>query len=184
MFNARQRREFQQAAETIATIERGRESTMYGPLRDMFALALGYERRRIDIDRRGARGRPDLTVFADGATEAQSVPWIVLEAKDERDAVTPPARRAALFAEKAKYITADTAWFVMVDPVLLVARPVERGTDAGGDIEVPLAGIDIDAFAAALAPLAAERAGIPPMLDRFRADVEAGTLATVTWLVR
>lgn len=146
---------------------------MYGPLRDIFRVALGYEARSIDIDRRGARGRPDLTVFARGATDAQSVSWIVLEAKDERDAVTPPARRAALFAEKAKYITADTAWFVMVDPVMLVARPVERGSDAGGDIEVPLEGIGVEAFAALLAPLAAERAGIPLLLDRFREGDEA-----------
>ncbi|HEX8574405.1 MAG TPA: N-6 DNA methylase [Allosphingosinicella sp.] len=173
MFTARQRREFREAADVVAGTGRGRESSMYGPLRDMFALALGYERRSIDIDRRGARGRPDITVFASGATEAQSVPWIVLEAKDERDAVTAPERRSTLFAEKAKYITADTAWFVMVDPEMLVARPVERGTDSGGDIEIAMAGVDIDGFAERLAPLAADRAGIPPLLERFRAGDES-----------
>ena len=146
---------------------------MYAPLLDMFALALGYDRRAIDIDRAGTRGRPDLTIFAPGGMAGSRIPWIVVEAKDERDAVTTPARRAALFGEKAKYITADTAWFIMVDPTTLVARPVERGTDAGGDIEVPIAGLDLDMFAAALAALASGFAGVPSRLERFRAGDES-----------
>jgi hypothetical protein len=40
-----------------------------------------------------------------------------------------------LFAEKAKYITADTAYFVMADPQMLVFRGVGLGTQS--DIEVP-----------------------------------------------
>ena len=146
---------------------------MYGPLRDMLSCALGYERRSIDIDRAGARGRPDLTIFAPGGRENTVVPWIVLEAKDEHGIIADRARRAALFVDKSKYITADTAWFVMVDPTMIIARPVERGTSDAGDIEVPLAGITIETFAAAFAALHASVAGIPLLLERFRDGDEA-----------
>lgn len=172
-FSPKQRREFSQATDVVAGVGRGRESSMYGPLRDIFALALGYERRRIDIDRRGARGRPDLTVFARGARDEDQIAWIVLEAKDEHGAAGDRSARAGLFAEKAKYITADTAWFVMVDPTMFVARPVEYGTSDIGDIELPLSGSTIEAFAETFAVLGAEIAGIPLRLERFRGGDEA-----------
>jgi hypothetical protein len=76
--------------------------------------------------------------------------------------------RALLFAEKAKYITADTAWFVMVDPDAIVARPSQRGTNAASDIVLPFTGLTIDAFASALAGLHHEVAGVPRQLARFR----------------
>ena len=152
----------------IASIGRGRESSMYGVLRDILSDALGYERRSIDIDRAGTRGRPDLTVFAPGGQAAASIPWIVVEAKDERGVVADRSRRAKLFAEKAKYITADTAWFVFVDPTMVVARPVERGTSDAGDIEYPVVSADIETFASRFADLAADRAGVPLLLGRFR----------------
>ena len=117
----------------VATVK-GLEATMYGPLRDLFVEVLGYPPQDVDIDRSGARGRPDITVFAPGAVESSKVAWIVLEAKDEHDACKTTAKRKALFAEKSKYITADTAWFIMVDPTTLVARPADRGGDASTDI--------------------------------------------------
>ncbi len=157
----------------IAAIPRGRESSMYGVLRDILADALGYERRSINIDRAGMRGRPDLTVFAPGGQADKAVPWIVVEAKDERGMVADRDRRAALFAEKAKYITADTAWFVFVDPTMVVARPVERGSSDAGDIEYPVASADIETFAAVFEALRAECAGVPLLLNRFREGDEA-----------
>ena len=63
---------------------KGREASMYGPLRDVFALAFGYQARDIDIDTAGDGGRPDLTVrAATGLTGTKGRPhliaWIVLE---------------------------------------------------------------------------------------------------------
>ncbi len=150
---------------------------MYGHLRDLFIEVLGYIGNQVDIDTVGVRGRPDLTVFAPGGNNAARVAWIVVEAKDERGAAATPAGRAALFAAKAKYITADTAWLVMVDPDMLVARPAQRGVLAITDIEVPFAELTIEAFADALAPLAAEFAGVPVMLQRFR-DGDETLIAT------
>ena len=141
---------------------------MYQPLSDLFVDFLGYSRRSIDIDTTGPRGRPDLTVYAPGGGAGRRVPWIVVEAKDERNAVADPRRRLSLYGTKAKYITADTAFIVMVDPSMLVARGAAIGSAAAADIEVPLAGLTLEDFLEALAPLRAEIAGVPIALERFR----------------
>ena len=141
---------------------------MYAPLHALFTEVLGYPAGDVDIDRSGARGRPDLTVFAPGAVAGSKVAWIVLEAKDEHDACRAEAHRATLFAAKSKYITADTAWFVMVDPTTLVARPADHGADASADIVLDLATLTHAEFTTRLASLRAELAGVPHLLDRFR----------------
>jgi SAM-dependent methyltransferase len=164
---------FDIAVATLRATERGQEATMYGPLRDLFIEVLGYPPQHVDIDRSGARGRPDITVFAPGATDGSKVAWIVLEAKDEHDACKTNAKRAALFAAKSKYITADTAWFVMVDPTTLVARPADRGGDASTDIVLDLATLTHQSFVTGLAELRSDVAGVPHMLARFRAGDES-----------
>lgn len=173
-FTSRQTRRFQSARDSLIATEPGLEPTMYGHLRDLFIEVLGYPAADVDIDRRGQRGRPDLTVFAPGGAAATRVAWIVLEAKDEHGACRTDRARARLFAEKSKYITADTAWFVMVDPTAIVARASDKGTNADADIVVPFtAALSIDDFAEALAPLRAEAAGVPNLLQRFREGDEA-----------
>lgn len=159
---------FEIAREKLVATENGQEATMYGPLRDLFVEVLGYPPSDVDIDRSGARGRPDLTVFAPGGVPGAKVAWIVLEAKDEHGACKTQAGRKALFAEKSKYITADTAWFVMVEPTILVARPADRGGDASTDIVVDLEKISYEDLLAQLANLRGEIAGVPHLLARFR----------------
>lgn len=146
---------------------------MYGPLRDLFVEVLGYPPGDVDIDTSGARGRPDLTVRAPGAVDRSRVAWIVVEAKDERGICHAPDKRAVLFAEKAKYITADTAWFVMVDPTTLVARPADRGGDASTDIVLDLGTLTLAQFQDSFANLRAEVAGVPQLLQRFRMGDES-----------
>src|SRR5262249_54653417 len=60
------------------------------------------------------------------------------------------------------------AFFVMADPVMLVARGIGLGRETTADIEVPWAGLTIEAFLEALTPLRAEVAGVPVVLGRFR----------------
>lgn len=173
-FTPRQMGRFHTARDSLIATERGLEPTMYGHLRDLFIEVLGYPAGDVDIDRRGERGRPDLTVFAPGGAAETRVAWIVLEAKDEHGACRTPQARARLFAEKSKYITADTAWFVMADPTAIVARGSDKGTSADADIVILLtSGLSIDEFAEALAPLRAEAAGVPQLLHRFREGDEA-----------
>jgi hypothetical protein len=145
---------------------------MYGHLRDLFIEILKYPPSDVDIDRRGARGRPDVTVFAPSGVDNAKVSWIVVEAKDERDLVADPNARAALFAEKAKYITADTAWFMMADPTAIVARPAHMGADASADITAELKDLSIEQFAERFGELHADNAGVPIQLARFRAGDE------------
>ena len=151
--------------ELIAT-RRGQEAAMYGVLRDIFCDLLGYTRPSVVIDVGGQRGRPDITVYAEGGNNSGRVSWIVLEAKDEHGAVGEPQRRNALFAEKAKYITADTAFFVMVDPTMIVMRSV--GAEQAPDVEFSLLSGTLEGFDYAFRPLRAEEAGVPRQLQSFR----------------
>ncbi len=148
---------------------------MYGPIRDIFIHLLGYPGSDVDIDTVGEDGRPDVTVRApSGVLDAQGrnidkLPWIVVEAKDERGVFRDLASRERIFSEKAKYIGPDTAWFVMVEPDLWVARPVAGGyTDSSSDILVPIT-VSAHDFRERLSPLAADIAGLLPLLERFRA---------------
>lgn len=159
---------FTAALDKIKAVPKGHEAAMYGPLRDLFVEILGYPSKDVDIDIAGARGRPDLTIFAPGAVATAKVSWIVLEAKDAHGIFLKEARRAALFAEKSKYITADTAWFVMVDPTTIVARPADQGGNAASDIVLDLTTLTYDDFLDRFAALKAEVAGVPQRLVRFR----------------
>lgn len=147
---------------------------MYGHLRDLFVHFLGYPGRQVVIDTAGDAGRPDLTCRApSGLTDtngrALEIDWIVVEVKDQRYGLTTADKREALFAEKSKYITPNTAWFVMADPLTFVARPVLSGTfDPANDIEFHFSGEDEEAFRQKFAALRAEVAGVSERLARFR----------------
>ena len=159
---------FADARDKIITTAKGQEAAMYAPLHDLFVEVLGYPSKDVDIDIAGKRGRPDLTIFAPGAVTTTKVSWIVLEAKEEHGVCRKEARRAALFQEKSKYITADTAWFVMVDPTTIVARPADQGENAASDIVLDLATLSYNEFLDRFASLKAEVSGVPQRLTRFR----------------
>lgn len=157
---------------------------MYGPLRDLFCDTLGYPRGAVLIDVTAESGRPDITCRApsginDRNGKALDVDWIVVEAKDEHDAFSSASKREAIFGQKAKYIRPDTAWFVMVDPTVFVARPVMgEKLDSSNDIVFALNdGADEGAFRAAFARLAHSRAGVPQRLKQFR-DGDVTLIAT------
>lgn len=146
---------------------------MYPRLYELFVHFLGYPGRQVLADTAGDAGRPDLTCRApSGLTDAGGksidIDWIVVEAKDQRYGLGRPEKREKLFAEKSKYITPNTAWFVMVDPIIFVARPVTGGDlNADNDIVVYFADGEAN-FRERLAGLRAEIAGVPEKLKRFR----------------
>lgn len=147
---------------------------MYPRLFELFVHYLGYARSQVLADATGDAGRPDLTVRApSGLTLASGKPheidWIVVEAKDARTNLANEDVREALFAEKSKYITPNTAWFVMVTPRLFVARPVMSGDHSPvNDIEFVFEGESEPDFTRKFAGLHADRAGVPDRLRRFR----------------
>jgi len=163
--------------ETIAKLRStptGHEASMYGPIRDMFINVFRYPASDVDIDTAGEDGRPDVTVLAPAGlmdpkhSRIKKLPWIVVEAKDEHDSFRDPHRREQIFVKKAKYIGADCAWFVMVEPAWWVIRPVAGGSlSAAADVVFPLSGT-VQEFRDRLSMLHADVAGLAPQLQRFR----------------
>ena len=170
-FSSKQRSDFDAAVQALRATPRGKEATMYTSLRDLFVDVLGYPKLNVVVDTTGRRGRPDITIYAPGASPGFRVDWIVGEAKAEPGAVSNPTSRAILFAEKAKYITADTAYFAMMDPDMMVVRTV--GAVGLAELTVRWKGLTIDAFFENLAHLRYEVAGVPELLREFRAGNEA-----------
>lgn len=148
---------------------------MYPHLHRLFVEALGYDRRHVLADIAGDAGRPDLTCRAPSGLSLPSgsphmIDWIVLEAKDNGTRIQNESERETLFAEKSKYITPNTAWFVMVNPTMMVARPVMSGDwNSANDIEFSFHAESEADFARKFADLHADRAGVPERLARFRA---------------
>ncbi len=175
--------DFADIASTIGDTRNGQEASMYPHLFDLFVHFLGYGRRQVFVDTAGDAGRPDLACKApSGLTLANGRPfeidWIVVEAKDGRTNLANADAREALFAEKSKYITPNTAWFVMVNPSLFVARPVMSGDyNALGDIEFSFHGESEADFRRKFAPLHRAVAGVPDRLRRFR-DGDVSLIAT------
>ena len=163
--------------ETIAKLKStpaGKEASMYGPIRDLFVQVFEYPASDVDIDTAGEGGRPDVTArAASGFVTSNNTPmkidWVVVEAKDERGCFLNAKFREKIFAQKSKYVTADTAWFVMVEPDVWVIRPVAGVTlTSNADICIPLAGLTEAEFRSVASVLMASQAGVSEQLKRFR----------------
>lgn len=166
---------FSEAIDKIRETPKGKEASMYGPIRDIFIHLLGYPAKDVDIDTLGEGGRPDLTIRAasgliDAKGRAVNIDWIVVEAKDERGCFLQPKPREEIFEKKAKYIGSHTAFFIMVEPEAWVIRPVASGNlVAAADIVMPLAEVTEAGFLDTTLALAAAHAGISTQLANFRA---------------
>jgi SAM-dependent methyltransferase len=166
---------FDEAIRTIRQTKKGQEAAMYGPLRDIFCDQLGYPRSSVHIDIAGEAGRPDVTCRApsgihDRNGKSLDIDWMVVEAKDEHDAFSTSGKREAIFAQKAKYVRPDTAWFVMVDPTVFVARPVMTSAHGSANDIVLALDVTVDeaTFRAKFARIAYGVAGVPQRLKAFR----------------
>jgi len=155
--------------------ENGKEGSMYGAISNLFTNSLGYSVRDVDIDSAGEDGRPDLAIKAesglfDSKGRSKLTNWIVVEAKDERNAFTTSKNREKIFDEKAKYIGISTAWFVMVDPTVIVARPVHgRATSSGKDITLKLRkDLTEQGFQSVFQALHHNVSGVSKYLSKFR----------------
>ncbi|TAY80978.1 N-6 DNA methylase [Rhizobium ruizarguesonis] len=167
--------EFDTTIKLIRETKLGQEAAMYGPLRDLFCESLGFPRGSVLIDIAGEAGRPDITCRApsglqDSLGKVVEIDWLVVEAKDEHDAFSTLAKREITFAQKAKYIRPDTAWFVMVDPTVIVARPAMTAhLNSLNDIVFALNDdVTEAAFKIAFARLMYDVAGVPQQLKQFR----------------
>lgn len=166
--------QFDDVAQALLETRAGQEASMYPRLVELFVHFLGYPRRQVLADITGDAGRPDVTCRApSGLVGANNRPheidWIVLEAKDQRSGLSIEENRERIFAEKSKYITPNTAWFVMADPIMFIARPVLSGDyDSANDIIFYYRTETEQDFRHKFAGLRAEIAGVPDKLRRFR----------------
>jgi len=165
---------FDDTINKLRVTPRGKEASMYGPIRDLLIHVLGYTAGDVDIDTVGEGGRPDVTARApsglvDSKGKQVKIDWIVVEAKDERGCFLDPKSREEIFANKSKYIGTNTAWFVMIEPEVLIARQV-TGNDFAieNDIAVQFDGLSRQDFARRLDLLKHSLAGVPNQLKRFR----------------
>ncbi len=128
------------AIQQIQSAQIGQERNMYSDVLVLFT-EMGHARRNIKIDTASgtALGIPDLYIQAQTGI-SQLGEWLVCEVKDEHDAFSTPAKRERIFSEKAKYISIDTSYFVMIDPTCMVIRPVvvrsQKTFDVSKDIKI------------------------------------------------
>lgn len=55
---------FDETIKKLRSTPKGKEASMYGPIRDIFIQILGYSAGDVDIDTAGEGGRPDVTARA------------------------------------------------------------------------------------------------------------------------
>ena|GEM_PF-2427809 len=173
-----QRLAFEAAVKAIAATSKGNKARMCAALRDLFAGVLGYEKTAIMVAPEDTGGRPDITISAPaattprattpgattpGATISSSRPWIVGVCSDEPGTLHNAGTRRSLYAANAGFFTADTAFFLMADPEMLVVRRVGSTRDDS----MAWQGLDHETLAARLAWLRAEFAGIPQAINAF-----------------
>lgn len=175
---------FANTLDEIQKTNKGRERNMYAHIRDLFAFVFNHPTARILIDSTSdeARGIPDLIVRApNGLSNKKNEPelceWIVIEAKDERGIFRDPISREIVFAEKSKYIGIFTEWFLMIDPEVLVARPVTMRSqldfDPRNDVVIELKTASEASLKQALWFLDASLAGVTSALKAFRKGDES-----------
>lgn len=165
---------FDAAVEKLRATPKGKEASMYGPIRDIFIHVLGYPAADVDIDTTGEGGRPDVTVRApsglrDAKGRSAKIDWIVVEAKDEQHCFVNAASREKIFEKKSKYVGVYTAWFVMVEPDAWILRPVAGNRlTSDADITIQLDSITEQEFIRQADVLAADKAGVSTQLASFR----------------
>ena len=173
-------RKFARALTNIRNTPTGKEASMYPYIRDVF-LAMGHQDNLVITDsRNSAGGRPDVAVEVRDLAVRLS-PWIVVEAKDEPGTFSDEKISNRIFAEKWRYVSADTEWFVGIDPSAIRLRKVthfEKPTQPSAD-EVILLGEQAEVLASKLAPLGVEAMKVNrARLNAFREGAE-GTFSRI-----
>ena len=166
---------------------------MYATIQGILVNSLGHAAENVLVDTQSEDGSgvPDLCVRAplgfnlpiNGASSdlkkrgpsaktAAWADWAVIEVKDEPGAFRDTQSRELIFNEKAKYIGVMTEWFVMIDPEVLVARPVTMRSqlvfDPRFDIVIEWAHTTEETFKQKMQLLSQANAGVSRALQDFR----------------
>jgi hypothetical protein len=175
---------FDNTVNAIRQTRPGRERNMYPHIRDLLTGTFGHPTAQILVDSTSdqAQGIPDLMIQAPtGLKTKKGEPdlceWVVIEAKDEPGVFHAPESRELVFSEKSKYIGLFTEWFLMIDPEVLVARPVTMRSqldfDPLNDVVVEWATATEESIKNQLWFLDVELAGVTSSLKAFRSGDES-----------
>lgn len=160
----------------IQSTNKGQERNMYPWIRDLFIHILGYSPKDITVDISGEMegGIPDLIIKVPSGIKINGkdelIDWIIVEAKDENGIFLNSVNRESIFKEKSKYISLNTAFFIMIDPECMVVRNVIYGKqlDLSKDTIILWNETTEADFRSKTTNIAKSNASILPLLKAFR----------------
>lgn len=181
---------FIEAVKQIRSTRIGQERNMYPYVKTIFE-ALGHSSKNIIVDTASESGSgiPDLYILASMQIKINNKTkmgeWLVCEVKDERDAFATAPKREKIFSEKAKYISLDTSYFVMIDPTCLIIRPIimrsQKEFDISNDIVIKWSDVEEngkDWFIDHAMSIHIDNSGVNGPLKSFR-NGDASSIATI-----
>ncbi len=101
------------------------EIDFYPYARDFFVNVLGYRKDWVRIGKRGQSGTPDISLSSMDSKPKDNVFWVVGEVKKEKGLFRDPdARRECWKDQLSRYVSGDTVYALLIDPItLVILRP-------------------------------------------------------------
>jgi len=98
----------------------GNEPDLYPYLKDLFVDVFGYPKENVKINSTQRAGFPDILLNSKDSTSQVEIAWACAEVKRERGLFRDSnARKDALETQLKKYITADTVYALLIEPLTI-----------------------------------------------------------------
>lgn len=98
----------------------GNEPDLYPYIKDLFVDVFGYPKENVKINSTQRSGFPDILLSSKDSTPKLSIAWVCAEVKRERGLFRDPQeRKAVLESQLKKYITADSVYALLIDPLTI-----------------------------------------------------------------
>jgi hypothetical protein len=98
----------------------GNEPDLYPYIKDLFVDVLGYPKENVKINSTQRAGFPDILLNSKESTPQLQIAWVCAEIKRERGLFRDAqARKDALETQLKKYITADSVYALLMDPLTI-----------------------------------------------------------------
>ena len=99
----------------------GNEPDLYPYIKDLFVDVFGYPKENVRINSTLRAGFPDILLHSKDSTSQLQIPWVCAEVKRERLLFRNAEARKDSFENQLKrYITADTVYALLIDPLTIV----------------------------------------------------------------
>lgn len=98
----------------------GNEPDLYPYIKDLFVDVFGYPKENVKINSTQRAGFPDIVLNNKDSTSQLQIAWVCAEVKRERGLFRDAqARKDALETQLRKYITADSVYALLIDPLTI-----------------------------------------------------------------